>query len=93
MPKHPLYHLLFVLVGAGAASALRAAAATTLFMGPPHGYDGADDGTDNDRQYDNSTHSTSLIELFATDGCFLHSRFSYDGPKNECQKYEGYTGP
>ena len=93
MPKHPLYHLRFMVVCATCAHALIAAAAAARFMGLAHGADGAEDGQADDGQYDNSTHSTSLVQLFVTDGNVLDAGFSYNGPNHGCQKDEGHAGP
>ena len=65
MPKHPLYHLLLVAVIVFVVTACRpamgAAAASAIFMGFSHGADGAEDGQADDSQYNNRTHSSSLI--------------------------------
>ena len=67
MPKHPLYHLLLVAVAVivfvvtTCRPTLGAAAASASFMGLAHGADSAEDGQADDSQYNNGSHSISLI--------------------------------
>lgn len=69
MPKHPLYHLLLVAVAVAVIvfvvtacrPAVGATAASAFFMGFSHGADSAEDGQADDSQYNNRTHSSSLV--------------------------------
>ena len=63
MPKHPLYQLLLVMVVVITAcrTAVGATATAALFAGLTHRPDGAVNGQADDGQYNNSSHSVSLV--------------------------------
>ena len=67
MPKHPFYHLLLVamavlvVVITARRTAVGATATAALFAGLAHGSNGAEDGQADDGQYNNGSHSISLI--------------------------------